>query len=79
MNLLGEIKKCVSLGTPYVTFGKSGGYVSGVKRVLGFTREEIIFECGKCIVRISGKKMELGKFCAGDAGFIGEIEGVTIS
>ncbi len=77
MNLISEIKKCVTLGQTQITFSKSGGYVSGVKRVIGFTREKIVFECLEGVVIVEGKNIELNKLSFGDAGFKGEITGVN--
>lgn len=78
MNLINEIKKCVPLNGSVITFSKSGGYAGGVKRVISFTSEQIIFEIGGGFIIIYGRGLELGKLASGDASFKGEIEGVQI-
>lgn len=77
MNLIDEIKKCVPISDVKIILSSSGGYVGGVTKIELITREKIVFVCPRGKVTISGSDLEFTKLTAGDAGFKGNLTGVT--
>ena len=63
---------------PYVVTVTSGKTViSGVKKVLSAKEDEIAISVSSCVVRVSGKGLEIVEIGGGDAYVKGEIYGVN--
>lgn len=78
MRLREEIFKALggegdALRVQYTVVDGRGGYFQNVKRISEFSAESIVFLGRRGGVRVEGKGLSLGKYCAGDAAVFGDI------
>ena len=70
-----EIKKLGAEIFQYdLCIGSRGGYFTGVKRIICFTKEEISVQIGRYKVSVFGEGIEIVKLIGGDLAFKGVIK-----
>lgn len=77
MRLIEEILRSIGAEAgmrPFYTVSDGlGGYFQGVKRILEFSEERAVLQCGGRSLRVEGKGLFLGKYGGGDVVLRGEI------
>lgn len=80
MDFKEEIRKSGVLKSGYsIEFDGSGGYAFGVKKILSFDSEKLVFSVGKNEnISVCGKGLAVKSYVDGDIRFIGEVSGAEI-
>jgi hypothetical protein len=55
-----------------------GGYFQGVKAIRSFDENEIVLVMKKQVVKVTGEKLLIAKYCDGDMQISGRIFGVEV-
>ena len=78
MRLFSEIAEALAtegetLRVQYTVVDGRGGYFQNVKRLAEFSEEVVVFTGKKGGVRVTGTRLSIGKYFAGDATVLGDI------
>ncbi len=80
MDFKEEIRKSGVLKSGYsIELDGFGGYAFGVKKILSFGSERLVFSVGKNVrIVVCGKGLAVKSYVDGDIRFVGEVSGAEI-